>query len=342
MAEVLEHPQRPGRRGVLVIVVLGAIFFTLLVLLLRAGTEARPNLTRSREELYVLPTRLRIRTLPDAKAPVVATAVRGEKLRLLEDRGAWVRVQNREGISGWADRGGLEAANEYDRRLARYAAMRKLPTLEGQVEERVPLYAGPGIFYSIVGELTPASRIRIYTRDHDFYAVDVGGDIAYAEVDAISLSTAGAAEFEVAASTREREVPGEERGEFPIPERSFPQIPIPQMPPPLPELPPQPAPVESRVYPAVPVGGTQPEVVHRVMPRYPAEARRAGTQGRVLIRAIIRRDGSVDNVHVLTDLPDGLGNAAAKAVSQWRFRPATYQGEPIDVYYTVTVNFRLD
>lgn len=342
MGEVLEHPRQPGKRGVLVIVVLAAIFFTLLVLLLRAGTVAPPRKARSQEELYVLPTRLRIRTLPDAKAPVVATAVRGETLRLLEDRGAWVKVQNREGISGWADRSGLEGATEHDRRLARYAAMRKLPTLEGQVEQRVPLYAGPGIFHSIVGELTPASRVRIYTRDHDFYAVEVGGDIAYAEVDAISLSTAGAAQFEVAAASREREVPGEERGEFRIPERTFPEVPIPEMPPPVPAPPPAPSPVESRVYPAVPAGGTQPVAVHQVKPRYPIEARLAGTQGRVLIRAIIRRDGSVDNVQVLADLPNGLGEASADAVRRWRFRPATYLGEPIDVYYTVTVNFRLD
>ena len=36
-----------------------------------------------------------------------------------------------------------------------------------------------------------------------------------------------------------------------------------------------------------------------------------------------------------------LREEARRAVSRWRFRPATYRGEPIDVYYTVTVNFRL-
>ena len=49
----------------------------------------------------------------------------------------------------------------------------------------------------------------------------------------------------------------------------------------------------------------------------------------------------LDNVEILKDLPYGLGDAAREAVEQWRFRPATYRGEPIDVYYTVTVNFRL-
>jgi outer membrane biosynthesis protein TonB len=46
-------------------------------------------------------------------------------------------------------------------------------------------------------------------------------------------------------------------------------------------------------------------------------------------------------VEVIRDLPYGLGDEARHAVSRWTFRPATYRGEPIDVYYTVTVNFRL-
>ena len=70
-------------------------------------------------------------------------------------------------------------------------------------------------------------------------------------------------------------------------------------------------------------------------------ARRAGIQGAVVVRGIVRRDGTIDNVEVIKDLPQGLGDAAAEAVRRWRFRPATYRGEPIDVYYTVTVNFRL-
>ena len=45
--------------------------------------------------------------------------------------------------------------------------------------------------------------------------------------------------------------------------------------------------------------------------------------------------------YLLRDLPMGLGDAARNAVRQWRFLPATINGEPIDVYYTVTVRFTL-
>lgn len=328
-------PAPQGKRGVLVILVLGAIFFVLLVLLLRAGASDERPITSRTEEFYVLPLRLRIRTQPTATGPVLATAIRGEKVILEEDRGAWVRVRNRDGVVGWADRAGLEGAREHERRATRASAIKRLPTLEGMVEKRVPIYAGPGIFFSIIGELDPQNRVKIYTRDHDFYAIESGDDIAYAEVDAISLFSTGTPQFDVgiAGNTTSPEIEEEE------PKFEFPDFPAPDMPP----APERPAPaVESRVYPAVPPGGTQPEVLERVVPRYPRDARGNGTQGAVVLRAIIRRDGTVDDVEVLREPGDGLGEAAARAVRQWRFRPARYQGEPIDVYYTVTMNFRLD
>jgi protein TonB len=70
-------------------------------------------------------------------------------------------------------------------------------------------------------------------------------------------------------------------------------------------------------------------------------ARRIGATGAVVVRGIVRRDGTIDEVEVIKNQPYGLGEAAREAVRRWRFRPATYNGEPIDVYYTVTVNFRL-
>ncbi len=89
---------------------------------------------------------------------------------------------------------------------------------------------------------------------------------------------------------------------------------------------------------AVPAGGTLLEELERIVPRYPSDARRGGVAGSVVIRGIVRRDGTIDNVEILKDLPYGMGEAAREAVSRWRFRPATFRGEPIDVYCRVTVN----
>src|SRR6185295_8450682 len=134
-------------------------------------------------------------------SPVVATAVSGEKLIVLEDRGAWVRVQNEEGLAGWAERNALERTSERDRRLARYAAIRKMPALSAIATARTPLYAGPGIFYPIIGELPDETQVRVYTRDHDFYAIDHDNQIAYADVDAIDVSSAGTRQVEVHTDT---------------------------------------------------------------------------------------------------------------------------------------------
>ena len=55
---------------------------------------------------------------------------------------------------------------------------------------------------------------------------------------------------------------------------------------------------------------------------------------------MIGKDGSVKDATVLKGLPEGLSEAAMNAVRQWRFRPGTLNGEPVDVIFNLTVNFR--
>lgn len=328
-------PQARHNRGVFIVVVLGAIFIAILAaLIFTTGKKPAAPAAAPAEPLSVLPLRIRLRTEPTAKAPVVATATSGEKLTVLEDRGAWVRVQDEDGVAGWAERNSLERTSERERRLARYETIKKLPALSGLITERTPLYAGPGIFYPLIGELPAQTQVKVYTRDHDFYAIDHDGAIAYADIDAVDVSSAGTRQLEVrttdtAAATATSTAAAQTTTTA-------------EPPPPAPQPAAVPASADrSGVYAAVPAGGTQPEEIDRVIPRYPAMARRAGIAGAVVVRGIVRRDGTIDNVEVIKDLPYGLGDAAREAVSQWRFRPATYRGDPIDVYYTVTVNFRL-
>lgn len=330
--------------GVVVVLFLGFVFFVLIGLLIFSSSHRRPLQESQSETLTVLPPRIRLRTEPNAKAPVVATATAGEKLVRLEDHSAWVRVQDPDGLTGWAERGFLERTAERERRLARFEAIRKLPPLRGIVTQRASLYAGPGIFYPIVGELAAGSDVKVFTRDHDFYAIDVNNEVAYADIDSVDVTATGAPQLDVASTSTSTStappvtqttasaaspVPSEPAREEPIPEPAL-------------ALPPVTARAdESGVYSAVPPGGTQPEEIDRVVPRYPAGARLAGVGGSVVIRGIVRRDGRIDNVQVIRDLPYGLGESARDAVERWRFRPATFHGEPIDVYYTVTVNFKL-
>jgi TonB family protein len=62
-------------------------------------------------------------------------------------------------------------------------------------------------------------------------------------------------------------------------------------------------------------------------------------QGSVIIEAVIDRDGRVRDTRVLKGLPRGLDEKAVKAVRSWRFEPATRNGKPVAVFYTVVINY---
>jgi len=327
-------------RGLAVVIFLAVLFFLLLGLIILKTGGSKKDEAAPVETLTVLPARIRIRTEPHARAPVVATATNGDRVTLLEDRGAWVRVQTADGLAGWAERSALEKTVEQQRRVKRAETIRKLPPLQGEVSDRAQLYAGPGIFYPLMGEVAEGTQVVVYTRDHDFYAIEHGTSIAYASVDAIDVTASGSPQLEVqTASVAPTDTMTSDALPPPVGDTAATEAPPIAEPVPIPE--PEPVERSTGVYSAVPPGGTQPEEVDRVMPRYPAAARRRGIGGAVVVRGIVRRDGTIDNVEIIKDLPDGLGEEARRAVSRWRFRPATYRGEPIDVYYTVTVNFRL-
>lgn len=106
----------------------------------------------------------------------------------------------------------------------------------------------------------------------------------------------------------------------------------------IPEAPPEPEP-EGPIH----VGGdvTKPEKISAPQPQYTEIARKARVQGVVIVQAIIDKTGNVTNVKVLKGLPMGLSEQAVEAIKKWKFEPATLNGKPVDVYYNLTVNFRL-
>jgi protein TonB len=92
------------------------------------------------------------------------------------------------------------------------------------------------------------------------------------------------------------------------------------------------------------VGGNvkAPVAVKRVDPIYTEVARRARIQGFVIVEAVIDRQGNVTEARVLKPLPFGLDMAALNAIKQWKFRPGTLNGQPVPVYYNLTVNFQIE
>jgi protein TonB len=81
-------------------------------------------------------------------------------------------------------------------------------------------------------------------------------------------------------------------------------------------------------------------LIYRVQPIYPALARAARVQGQVVIRAVISRNGTIENLQTISGHPMLVG-AALDAVRQWRYRPFILNGDPVEVETQVTVNFSL-
>jgi len=85
---------------------------------------------------------------------------------------------------------------------------------------------------------------------------------------------------------------------------------------------------------------SQALLLQKVPPSYPEQALKAGLQGAVVLQAWIGKDGSIRDLKLM----DGsllLGQAAVKAVRQWRYKPYLRNGVAVEAETYVTVNFKL-
>jgi TonB family protein len=94
---------------------------------------------------------------------------------------------------------------------------------------------------------------------------------------------------------------------------------------------------------AVRVGSTlkAPIKTRHVAPIYPPDARRSGVQGTVIVETVVGVDGRVIDARVLRSIPL-LDQAALEAVRQWEFVPTLFNGAPVPIVMTVTVDFTLN
>ncbi|MGA2262972.1 MAG: energy transducer TonB [Acidobacteriota bacterium] len=89
-------------------------------------------------------------------------------------------------------------------------------------------------------------------------------------------------------------------------------------------------------------GVTEPIPIFKPPPAYTEEARKARTEGVLLLQAIIRRDGTVDSFKVVRGLGYGLDESAINTIAtKWKFKPGTFHGVPVDVQANIEVTFRL-
>jgi len=81
-------------------------------------------------------------------------------------------------------------------------------------------------------------------------------------------------------------------------------------------------------------------LIRKVSPNYPPLARQARIQGTVILQAQISKDGSIQNLQLISGHPM-LAPAAIEAVKQWKYKPYLLNGEPVEVETQVQVNFTL-
>lgn len=79
----------------------------------------------------------------------------------------------------------------------------------------------------------------------------------------------------------------------------------------------------------------------QVVPVYPAQARRRGKEGSVLLRISISETGKLTKIEVLEDPGYGFTEAALEAVRNSSFRPARHNGVPFAVRATLPIRFTL-
>ena len=75
---------------------------------------------------------------------------------------------------------------------------------------------------------------------------------------------------------------------------------------------------------------------------YPDQARRNGVEGRVYVRAVVNKDGTVREAEVVRGLSSSTDEEALRVVRDAEFTPATYNGKPVPTRTTVWIQFELE
>jgi protein TonB len=123
--------------------------------------------------------------------------------------------------------------------------------------------------------------------------------------------------------------------------------PPPDPPKPIPETAPAvaAAPAAPSVAPAPPIipPNFNADYLHNPPPPYPAQSRRLGEQGRVMLRVLVTPDGQAEQVEVRTSSGSPrLDASALETVRRWKFVPARQGDRPIAAWVLVPISFRLE
>ena len=86
---------------------------------------------------------------------------------------------------------------------------------------------------------------------------------------------------------------------------------------------------------------TPPMPTRMVKPEYPAIARQAGIEGKVVLKLLVDLDGKVLDAKVLVSPHQSLSEAAIKAAKSSQFSPALQRDKPVRVWVAQPFDFKL-
>jgi protein TonB len=82
-------------------------------------------------------------------------------------------------------------------------------------------------------------------------------------------------------------------------------------------------------------------VLTKVMPTFPVEAREKHINGSVTMRVVIGKDGHVKSAEAISG-PNLLRQAFVDAVKQWTYKPYLLNGSPVEVETTITIDLQMN
>lgn len=83
-----------------------------------------------------------------------------------------------------------------------------------------------------------------------------------------------------------------------------------------------------------------PGPLRKVDPKYPQDLMKDHVEGEVILYGVIRPDGAVDSVQLVRGIDEQLDANAIVAFRQWKFHPATKDGQPVAIEAIVHIPFR--
>ncbi len=83
-----------------------------------------------------------------------------------------------------------------------------------------------------------------------------------------------------------------------------------------------------------------PLALRKVDPKYPQDMVQDHVEGEVILYGVIRQDGTVDSIQLVRGIDPQLDAYSIEAFAQWKFQPATKEGQPVDLEAIVYIPFR--